>query len=103
MKGISQTPTLCATLYHEETRKVFNDVTVTLRNALYEVPEVLIGKSIPIAYDSHQPIKWLLISCKGESYGEERLVESCANRQKSLGKTLLGRAVSESLMVDYLC
>jgi putative transposase len=65
--------------YHEETRKVFNDATFTLRNTLYEVPAVLIGKSIRIAYDPHQPIKRLLISCEGTSYGEARLVDSYAN------------------------
>lgn len=65
--------------FHEVSRKVFNDSTITVGNTLYEVSSVLIGKTVRISYDPHQPRKRMLVSYDGKSYGEARLVDTYGN------------------------
>lgn len=65
--------------FHETTRRVYNDATITIANTLYEVPPVLIGKQVRLTYNPHQPVPQLYVSQNGISYGEARLVDSYAN------------------------
>lgn len=84
--------------YHEISRKVFNDSTITVGNTLYEVNSVLIGKTVRISYDPHQPMKRMLVSYDGRSYGEARLVDTYANSRmrRDITKTSAAEAAGET-------
>lgn len=64
---------------HEEQRKVYKDSTITLNGTLYEVPSLLIGKTVKLAYNPQQQVKRLLVSFEGQEYGEARVVATYAN------------------------
>ena len=84
--------------YHEISRKVFNDSTITVSNTLYEVSSVLIGKTVRISYDPHQPMNRMLVSYDGRSYGEARLVDTYANSRmrRDITKTSAAEAAEET-------
>jgi hypothetical protein len=67
--------------YHEVSRKVHKDSTITLDGLLYEVPSILIGERIHVCYDPHLPAekRTLLIRHQGQECGIARIVDSYAN------------------------
>lgn len=73
--------------FHECSRKVHKDSTVTLDGVLFEVPSDLIGERIVLRYDPHVPAErrrlWLFH--RGESHGEARMVDSYANARVRRG------------------
>jgi len=78
---ISLDPTidLDAVFRHEVRRKIANDSTFTLKSLLYEVPSILIGKSVKILYDPKKPGTRLQVFYQGVDYGEAKLVDTYAN------------------------
>lgn len=67
--------------FHEVSRKVHKDSTITLDGLLYEVPSILIGERIHVCYDPHLPPdkRTLLIRHQGQECGIARIVDSYAN------------------------
>ncbi|MAE16909.1 MAG: hypothetical protein CL911_05655 [Deltaproteobacteria bacterium] len=67
--------------YHEVSRKVHKDSTVTLDGLLYQVPSTLIAQRIHLCYDPHLPVdkRALLIRHQGQDCGVARIVDSYAN------------------------
>jgi hypothetical protein len=65
--------------YHEDTRKVYKDSTITHQGVLYEVPSILIGKSVKVLYEPTQAVRVLEIYYDGKCYGESRPVDCYAN------------------------
>ncbi len=67
--------------WHEISRKVHRDSTITLGGVLFEVPSTLIGERINLRYDPHIPAEHrrLQIVQHGQSIGEARMVDSYAN------------------------
>ncbi len=86
--------------YHEISRKVLNDSTITIGNTLYEVSSILIGKSVRISYDPHQSVKRMLVSYDGKSYGEARLVDTYANTRVRRDITKTSSAESAHTTAD---
>ena len=78
---ISLDPTidLDAMFRHEIRRKIYNDSTFTLDTLLYEVPSILIGKSVKVLYDPKKPGTRLQVFHDGVDYGEAKLVDTYAN------------------------
>lgn len=64
---------------HVESRKVYNDSTITIRNILFEVPSVLIGKRIQIKYDPHRILTSIIALHEGKEYRDCRPVDRYAN------------------------
>jgi len=64
---------------HEISRKVYKDATITLDGSLYEIPSVLIGKTIRAFYDPFLPVRKLQIFHNNIFYGEANPVDSYAN------------------------
>ncbi len=64
---------------HVESRKVYNDSTITIKNILFEVPSLLIGKRIQIKYDPHRRLTSIIVSHDGKEYRDCRPVDSYAN------------------------
>jgi putative transposase len=44
-------------MLHEDRRKVYKDSTITLYGTLYEVPSILIGKTIKVHFNPHREVK----------------------------------------------
>lgn len=76
---IDPTIDLDAAFRHETLRKIYNDSTFTLKSLLYEVPSILIGKSVKILYDPKKPGTRLQVFYQGVDYGEAKLVDTYAN------------------------
>ena len=77
--------------YHEVSRKVHKDSTITLDGLLYEVPSIFIGERIHVCYDPDLPVekRTLLIRHQGQDCGVARIVDSYANakvRRNGLSK-----------------
>jgi len=77
-------------MLHEETRKVYKDSTITLHGTLYEVPYVLIGKTIKVYYNPHQQVKKLSVSYDGREYGDAKIVDTYANTKVRRSETIKG-------------
>jgi len=75
---------------HEDKRKVYKDSTITLHGTLYEVPSILIGKTVKLHFNPHQKIKILIISCDGKEYGEAKIVDTYANTKVKRSETVKG-------------
>jgi putative transposase len=65
--------------YHIQYRKVYRDSTFTLGGVLYEVPSVLAGEKIRLAYDPVPQRRRVFVECGGKEYGEAKPVDSFAN------------------------
>ena len=65
--------------YHEITRKVYRDSTVTVNNILYEVPSILIGRTVKLRFDPLCERPRMCVSCDGVDHGECRVVDTYAN------------------------
>jgi transposase InsO family protein len=74
--------------FHQDTRMVYKDSTITLKGVLFEVPSDLIGQRITVRYDPHIPPdrRRLWISHQGQEVGEARLVDSYANARVRRGE-----------------
>jgi transposase len=74
--------------FHERSRKVYKDSTITLDGVLFEVPSDLIGERVSLRYDPHLPTerRRLLLFHRGQSLGEARLVDSYANARVRRGE-----------------
>jgi transposase InsO family protein len=83
LRPVSPTVDLDEVFFHQVTRKVFKDSTVTLHGTLYEVPSVLIGKRIILRYDPFGRTPCLRLSCDGNDYGEAKPVDGYANTRVS--------------------
>lgn len=68
---------------HTLRRKVYKDSIVCLKGAAFEVPSILIGKSIDIFYDPTPPINRITIKSDGKNYGEARPVDLYGNTKVS--------------------
>ena len=77
--SIDPTIDLDAAFRHEVRRKIYNDSTFTLDSILYEVPSILISKSVKILYDPKKPGTRLQVFYQGVDYGEAKLVDTYAN------------------------
>lgn len=77
-------------MLHENTRKVYKDSTITLGGTLYEVPSILIGRTIKVHYNPHIKIKRLLLTYEGKEYGEARVVDTYANTKVKRSETIKG-------------
>jgi len=84
--SIDPTIDLDAAFRHEVRRKIYNDSTFTLESILYEVPSILIGKSVKILYDPKNPGTRLQVFYQGVDYGEAKLVDTYANTNLSFAK-----------------
>jgi putative transposase len=65
--------------YHVQYRKVYRDSTFTLGGVLYEVPSILAGEKIKLAYDPVPQRRRVFVECGGKEYGEAKPVDSFAN------------------------
>jgi transposase len=74
--------------FHQVSRKVYRDSTVTLDGVLFEVPSSLIGERINLYYDPHlaPQRRRLLIHHQGSRLGEARVVDSYANAHVRRGE-----------------
>ncbi len=77
-------------MLHEDTRKVYKDSTITLHGTLYEVPYVLIGKTVKVYYNPHQQVKKLSASYDGKEYGDAKIVDTYANTKVRRSETIKG-------------
>ena len=66
--------------YHREDRKVIGDSVISVNGISFEVPSILIGKRVDIAYDPHQSLNRVEVSFEEKNYGEARPVDVYANR-----------------------
>lgn len=64
---------------HVDSRKVYGDSTITVRNILFEVPSILIGKRIQIKYDPHHSLSSIIAVHEGKEYRDCRPVDGYAN------------------------
>jgi len=64
---------------HEAQRKVYQDTTITLHGNLYEVPSVLIGKTVTLFYNPATPQWNMTVWYQGKQYGTAKPVYSYAN------------------------
>ena len=76
---IDPTVNLEEVFFHEITRKVYKDSTVTVNGTLYEVPSLLIGRKVKLRFDCHRERPCMFVSCDGVDHGECRLVDTYAN------------------------
>lgn len=76
---VDPTVNLEAVFFHEITRKVYRDSSVTVNGALYEVPSILIGRRVKLRFDAHGVRPRMFVLCDGVDYGECRLVDTYAN------------------------
>ena len=74
--------------FHQVSRKVYKDSTITLDGVLFEVPSSLIGERINLYYNPHlaPQRRRLLINHKGSCLGEARMVDSYANAHVRRGE-----------------
>ena len=84
--------------YHEASRKVHKDSTLTLQGMLYEVPSVLIGERVNLSYDPFLPAhkRTLLVSHQGQESGTARIVDSYANAKVRRGNLLKDPVIQQS-------
>jgi len=76
---VDPTVNLEEVFFHEITRKVYRDGTVTVNNTLYEVPSILIGRKVKLRFDPHRDRPRMFVLCDGVDHGECRLVDTYAN------------------------
>jgi len=76
---LDPTVDLEAVFFHEITRKVYRDSTITVNGTLYEVPSLLIGRKVKLRFDPHRERPRMFVSCDGVDHGECRLVDTYAN------------------------
>jgi hypothetical protein len=76
--------------FHEVSRKVHKDSTVTLEGVLYEVPSILIAERITLSYNPFLPPerRTLLIRHNSRECGVARIVDSYANAKVRRGHLL---------------
>jgi len=91
---------LDAVFWHEVSRKVHRDSTITLEGVLYEVPSEFVGERINLRYDPHLPKerRRLQIVQHGQIAGQARPVDSYANayvRRGDLQKELRVEQIAE--------
>jgi hypothetical protein len=77
-------------MLHEDRRKVYKDSTITLYGTLYEVPSILIGKTIKVHFNPHREVKQILVSYEGKEYGEAKIVDTYANTRVNRSETIKG-------------
>jgi transposase InsO family protein len=66
---------------HHDTRKIYQDSVLSFQGTAFEVPSILIGKTVDIYYDPHPPITRIAVRYGGKNYGEVRPVDLYANTQ----------------------
>lgn len=64
---------------HCDKRKVYKDAVFSLQGKIFEVPPLLIGKTITVYFNPHPPLDRVLLSWNGQEYGEARPVDLYAN------------------------
>lgn len=69
--------------FHEITRKVHKDTTITVNGTLYEVPSILIGRTVKVRFDPWIPNAPRHLFCDGIAHGEARVVDTYANTRVS--------------------
>jgi putative transposase len=80
---IDPTVDLDDVFFHEITRKVHKDSTITVNGTLYEVPSILIGSTVKLRFDPRIPNAPRYVSCDGTEHGEARVVDTYANTKVS--------------------
>lgn len=76
---IDPTVNLEEVFFHEITRKVHKDSTVTVNGTLYEVPSILIARTVKLRFDPHRERPRMFVLSDGVDYGECREVDTYAN------------------------
>lgn len=79
IKVLSPSIDLDTVFFHECHRRVAKDQTITINSILFEVPSVLIGKTVVLRYDPHRPRSTVAVWSEGKHYGECRLLDRYAN------------------------
>lgn len=69
--------------FHQITRKVHKDSTITVNGTLYEVPSILIGRTVKVRFDPRIPNAPRYVFCDGIGHGEARVVDTYANTKVS--------------------
>ena len=69
--------------FHETTRKVHKDSTITVNGTLYEVPSLLIGRTVKLRFDPHRCTPRIFVFHEGVDHGEARVVDTYANTKVS--------------------
>jgi len=72
---------------HQLSRKVYTDAVVSVDGSLFEVPSILIGKTISVLFDPHPPIRKIEIYWNGTHYGEARPLDLYANTRVKRGQS----------------
>ncbi len=80
---IDPTVDLDEVFFHQITRKVHKDSTITVNGTLYEVPSVLIGRTVKLRFDPCIPNAPRYVSCDGIEHGQARVVDTYANTKVS--------------------
>lgn len=80
---IDPTVDLDEIFFHEMTRKVHKDSTITVNGTLYEVPSILNRCTVKLRFDPRIPNAPLYVSCDGTEHGTARLVDTYANTKVS--------------------
>jgi hypothetical protein len=65
--------------FHEESRSVANDGTVSLSGVRYEVPSILIGTRVKLRWNPHANVPLVTVVRDGVNYGTARRVDEYAN------------------------
>jgi hypothetical protein len=73
------------TFLHLTNRKVQRDSIVTVKSIAFEVPPVLIGKTIDIFFDPHHQLDKIYIKYDGIDYGKAKPVDTYANAKITRG------------------
>ena len=79
VKHIDPTVDLDRAFFHREKRKVYKDSIVSVAGFAFEVPSILIGKKVDVAYDPHEPLNTIWVSHNGKDFGEAKVVDLYAN------------------------
>lgn len=64
---------------HHDTRKIYQDSVLSFQGTAFEVPSILIGKTVDIYYDPHPPVTRIAVRYDGKNYGNVRPVDLYAN------------------------
>jgi len=80
---IDPTVDLDDVFFHEITRKVHKDSTITVNGTLYEVPSILNGRTVKLRFDPRIPNAPRFVSCDGVEHGQARVVDTYANTKVS--------------------
>ena len=88
--------------FHECSRKVYKDSTITIDGVLFEVPGVLIGERIKLRYDPHVPTekRRLKVFHQGQYVGSARLVDSYANTRVRRGDLKHGVQITDTACIE---